>query len=416
MARKPVSVFKRPTTKKGQFRYYIKVWDENKGRYSSPRSAISIARELGLDEKRYPPTSRTGALLIGQELLKRGGILSKKSDPLFADYCASIWDWDTSPYIQGRIARGLRIGKEHAKHCASYIEHYVRPAFPSLKLSALRPYMLESFVLSLKKNSGLRNRSINAIIDAIRTPLKEAVRLGLIAVDPSASLQKLSNDRRVKGIPTEEELSAILALDLDLRIRCAILLGAVCRLRLGEIQALKLEHIKDNTLHIIASWGKIDGLKETKTGRSRIVPLPVIIKDALLELSQKNPHGPDGFLIYGFRPDAPLDCRAIERGFDHALVKLILGEKYANASREEKAAALRTWRERNITFHSLRHFANAALRGSVPDETLRKLTGHSTEAMTNHYDHTTKSDLEALAEAQEKRILPLIKRHRVTTT
>jgi integrase len=129
-----------------------------------------------------------------------------------------------------------------------------------------------------------------------------------------------------------------------------------------------------------------------------------------------NPHGPDGFLLYGLHPDAPLDCRAIERGFDHALVKLILGEKYANASREEKAAALRTWRERNITFHSLRHFANAALRGSVPDETLRKLTGHSTEAMTNHYDHTTKSDLEALAEAQEKRILPLIKRHRVTTT
>jgi integrase len=58
----------------------------------------------------------------------------------------------------------------------------------------------------------------------------------------------------------------------------------------------------------------------------------------------------------------------------------------------------------------LRHFANAELRGAVPDETLRKLTGHSTEAMTDHYDHTTEADLAALAKAQEQRILPFVKK------
>jgi integrase len=409
MARNPVSISKRPTLKKGELRYYVRFWNENTGKYSNARSVLSIVQELGLNEKEYPPTSRTGALLIGQELLKRGGALSKKNDPLFADYCASMWDWDTSPYIQGRIARGLRIGRGHALHSKRFIENYVHSAFPALKLCALRPYMLETFILGLKKNSRLRNRSINAIIDAIKTPLKEAVRLGIIAVDPSASLQKLGDDRKIKGIPTEKELSGLLSLNLDPRIRCAILLGAACGLRLGEVQALKLENIEGNTLRVAHSWSRFEGCKSTKTGKERVVPLPEIIRTELLKLADMNPHGRDGFLMYGLLPDVPFDCRAIARGFMNALAHLTLGEKYSTATRAEKTAALQPWKERNITFHSLRHFANAELRGAVPDETLRKLTGHSTEAMTDHYDHTTEADLEALAKAQEARIVPFIR-------
>ncbi len=409
MARKPVSVFKRPSTKKGQFRYYLKVWDENRGVYTSPRSATAIATELDLDEKKYPPTSRTGALLIGQELLKRGGKLTKKNDPLLADFCADFWNWDTSAYIQGRIERGLRIGKEHAGHCASYVKNYIRPAFPALKVSAVRPYMLESFMLSLKKTNKIGNRSINAIMDAIKTPLKEATRLGLILSNPAATLQKLSESSREKGIPTEKELLAILSQPLDQRIKCAILLGAGCALRLGEIQALKIEKIEGNALKVDSSWSKVDGLKCTKTGKVRIVPLPAIIKTALENLAKLNPHGTDGFLIYGTNPDAPLDCRAIARGFDNALIRVSLGDEFGKATKVRKKETLAIWKSRNITFHSLRHFANSRLRGAVPDETLRKLTGHTTETMTEHYDHTTAADLKILAEAQESRILPFMR-------
>ncbi|TXT45503.1 MAG: hypothetical protein FD137_1391 [Spirochaetes bacterium] len=71
MARKPVSFLRRPTTKKGQYKYYLKVWDENLGKYATPRSAQSIVVELGLDEKQFSYTSKTGVLLIGQELLRK---------------------------------------------------------------------------------------------------------------------------------------------------------------------------------------------------------------------------------------------------------------------------------------------------------------------------------------------------------
>lgn len=410
MARNPVSVFKRHLGGKSQFRYYVKLWDEERGRYSTAQSVASIVIALGLDEKRFPTTSRTGAKLIGQELIKRGGKINHREDPLLADYCAHIWNWEISEYIQGRLARGLRIGRQHALTCSSYIQNYIRPAFPALKLSALRPYHIESFILGLKKAGKLSNRSINAILDALTTPLKEATRLGLIAKNPAITVGKLATVKREKGIPTEEELQTLLSLpDLDPRLYAAITLGAVCGLRLGEIQALKLSDIENNTLRVAHSWSNLDGIKCTKTGKERVVPLPEIIAQALIALAGSNIHGEDGFLIYGTKPDAPLDGRAIERSFDLALTRVSLGKGFKTATLEEKREALSTWKARNVSFHSLRHFANTHLRGAVPDETLRKLTGHSTGAMTDHYDHTTAADLKALADAQAIRILPFIK-------
>jgi integrase len=202
-------------------------------------------------------------------------------------------------------------------------------------------------------------------------------------------------------------MRGLLALSgLDPRVRAAILLGAACALRVGEVQALRLENVGTASLTVASSWGKMDGLKETKTGRVRVVPLPSLIRDSLLALAETNPHGAGGFLMYGVSPVAPLDVRAIERGFDTALVQLSLGSALLTATADEKRAALAVWKARNITFHSLRHWSNAMLRGSVSDEKLHLLTGHTTDAMTARYDHATESDLTELANAQSRKILP----------
>ncbi|MCX7027691.1 MAG: tyrosine-type recombinase/integrase [Spirochaetes bacterium] len=114
-------------------------------------------------------------------------------------------------------------------------------------------------------------------------------------------------------------------------------------------------------------------------------------------------------MFYGTLENAPLDRRAIARAFKKALIQISLSEGYQKATREQKAKAKEAWEARNVTFHSLRHFANAQLRGSVSDETLRKLTGHATITMTDHYDHTTDADIQAPAKAQESRIIPFLK-------
>lgn len=48
-------------------------------------------------------------------------------------------------------------------------------------------------------------------------------------------------------------------------------------MRLGEVQALRIENIKKDHLIVKHSWDRVNILKSTKTGKERIVP----IKDAL---------------------------------------------------------------------------------------------------------------------------------------
>jgi integrase len=145
----------------------------------------------------------------------------------------------------------------------------------------------------------------------------------------------------------------------------------------------------------------VEGLKSTKTGTTRVVPLLPLVRQTLLDLIAANLHGTDGFLLYGERPDAPLDVRAIERGFYKALRTIGIDEEARIA--------------RSISFHSLRHWSNAMLRGSVADSKLRLLTGHSTEAMTARYDHATDSDLQELARALDKKVMPLLEEQSMTS-
>jgi integrase len=65
-------------------------------------------------------------------------------------------------------------------------------------------------------------------------------------------------------------------------------------------------------------------------------------------------------------------------------------------------------RERNILFHSFRHFFNSTIRGTVSDDILRLQTGHSDPKMTDHYDHATDERGEQMRKAVQTKILPYL--------
>jgi integrase len=66
-------------------------------------------------------------------------------------------------------------------------------------------------------------------------------------------------------------------------------------------------------------------------------------------------------------------------------------------------------KERNIVFHSWRHFYNSSLRGAIQDEILRKVVGHSTEKMIDNYDHLTEANMKEVFAVMTKRFLPIQK-------
>jgi integrase len=58
--------------------------------------------------------------------------------------------------------------------------------------------------------------------------------------------------------------------------------------------------------------------------------------------------------------------------------------------------------DRNLSFHSARRFFNTLLRRSVSGDVLRKMTGHDSDEMTEHYTDYLPEDLSAIADAQAK--------------
>lgn len=83
---------------------------------------------------------------------------------------------------------------------------------------------------------------------------------------------------------------------------------------------------------------------------------------------------PNGFILSGAERDKPVDFNSLE---PKEVQKLLMA--YGEIAR----------RERNISFHSFRHFFNSTIRGTVSEDILRLQTGHADAKMTDHYDHLT---------------------------
>jgi integrase len=318
-------------------------------------------------------------------------------DPRFVDYLETTWDWDTSPYVRAKLLRRADgLTRSYVGTNLSFSKRYAAPFFNKKRLSGITTLDLEGFLLHLRETTSLAPKSINSVYDAVAIPLRDAYRLGSIPNDPTRPIRKLWVPHTEKGIPSTAEVKALANLAWpDDRLKLAFLTATICGLRLGEIRGLQREDIGDDILTVKHSFSVVDGLKTPKNGRPRVVTLPSFIKERLLELASHNPHN-EAWIFWGKCPGTPLSPGVIEDGFSKALAAIGIDESQRHA--------------RNLSFHSLRHFCNAMLRGAIPDEKLRLLTGHLTESMTERYDHVTDLDRAMLHEAQESRIVAIIGR------
>ena len=74
----------------------------------------------------------------------------------------------------------------------------------------------------------------------------------------------------------------------------------------------------------------------------------------------------------------------------------------------KKVGITKSERDRlNITFHSWRAFFNtSALNSGVNENVLRKVTGHKTAQMTNHYTRPNVADMTAITNLQKDLVKP----------
>jgi integrase len=197
-------------------------------------------------------------------------------------------------------------------------------------------------------------------------------------------LKPFKVDSSEKGILTREELMKLFKEENRDHIWPEELhfiinyLAASTGLRIGEILALRTKSISNNQLIVTNSYSPEDGLKSTKNGKTRIIPLNQKLKDMLVDLCKGKQD--DAFLFSSSNGQKPMCHKTIYRRFWHAL-------EIVGISKEER-------KRRNITFHSYRHGVNTMLleKGLLP-ETVRLMLGHSAPSMTAHYSHIQLPDI-----------------------
>jgi len=211
-------------------------------------------------------------------------------------------------------------------------------------------------------------------------PLREAQKIAVRAM-------KFSTVEEVK------ELLENISIWSDYRAYVASLLAASSGLRLGEILGLVISdyHPEGRYIHCRRSWDQyLRRLNPTtKTGRARNVFIPpsvITALDKLIALSP-NPKTSESFIFYADKSYIyPTEPKIITKAFFKAMEDIGISEKER--------------RERNITFHSHRHFLNSLLvNANIPIQKIQSITGHLTAEMTQHYYHL--DDMRDVQQVQE---------------
>jgi len=155
---------------------------------------------------------------------------------------------------------------------------------------------------------------------------------------------------------------------------------ATTGLRRGEGRALKWKHIikneQRNGLLIEEAIKNDDTTGSTKTGKARVLVLNKQAEKYLEHWQASTPfNDPEDLIFYGSNGSRPIMGKTLQNRFHKALQK----------------ADIKT-DGRNLVIHSFRHSYNTLLRNVLPIDILQATTGHSSESMTERYNHPSLKD------------------------
>ena len=176
--------------------------------------------------------------------------------------------------------------------------------------------------------------------------------------------------RRAKALPNElskEEVKSILEAHNNLKHKAMLSLIYSCRLRCGELIALKPQHI-DSKKNIVL-------IKNSKGKKDRIAPLSQKILEMLHEYYKI--HKPKNYLFEGQTAGMPYDVRSLQLVLKHSLKK--------------------TGISKPVTLHWLRHsYATHLLENRTDLRYIQELLGHSSSKTTEIYTHASAKSIQQI--------------------
>ena len=345
-----------------------------------------------LKTKSYPEAkTRAQACRFAEEDLKRG-ILPSSANPPALDYVRDFWS-EASSYFKSRALKGRPLSESYRQSGLWNLKHFETYLEGKL-LADLTAEGLEEYADGLAEK-GINPRTINLGIEAIRRPYTVFCKKHHLA-NALIEVEHHEQKPRERGILTPEELSKIVQVENDPRARLAVLLGALCGLRKGEVRGLQFDDVdfEKGTLSICHNvvFTK-EGIKAPKCGSSRTIPAPEPVLEAIRECRKLYPAG--RFVIPNFAsPDQPCNVITIGRAFYRILDTI-------GIDADER-------KRRNLVFHGLRHtYVSLSQNAGLPDFIVARLSGHKGLAMVQRYTHSEGLvDFQKAREALEKAIAP----------
>ena len=395
----------RSTREKDEFKAQIKaeLWQVNgipTGKAGKPRSiedaagienVIKLIRKSCLnsdDALKIVSTLRTMGL-IDIAAVKNTGY----GAVYFTQFILTFWNYDESPYIRDKLAHGYRFSRRYAHECLKRVNSELKPFFGDKKLNCVTTHDLKELSNQLAVR-GLATSTINQILLVCQTPLRWAYKEKIIPVDPTVGLTKFSIKNKKRGVLSEMEAKALLFTEKELwkdkRSYVASLIAASTGARQGECLALRRSDVGEHTLNIAHSYSALDGLKCPKNGETRNVPLLPIVREAIMDLLKDNPHNVgDPFVFYSLLPDKPCSSNI-----------LLDGLKMAIESVNKKSPEIDIdIKNRNITFHSWRHFFCSKASEKIASEKVSKVSGHLSKAVFEKYaDHIEEKNVQEVGD------------------
>jgi len=224
-----------------------------------------------------------------------------------------------------------------------------------------------------------------------RVMLREAKRLRILPSNPFDDVHELGTSRSDRGTITLDEFRSI----FDPRTwgdhwkehvyYAASLTAAVTAMRQSEVVGMITSNVESTHIVVDAQWSIGQRQRVPTKGKStRYVPIPAFLYS---ELERHLRHG--GFVFSFQDGEYPISANRLAEAFYSAM--------------ESSGIPPEARKARNITFHSLRHFANTYLRSAgVLDAKIRSVTEHKTQEMTEHYTRFSIEDYRDIADAQKQ--------------
>ena len=335
--------------------------------------------------------SKTAAKAYCFDLLKRDELIPERRTRIkFDKYADNWWDWDKCEYLKYRMKRKT-VTPSYAYTAKGILKNYILPNFEKYYLDEITSYHIESWLDTFPEKE-LSTATAKLSLAILKVMTKEAVRRGLIKNDVAKKVTALKVDSTPRGFLNHDEVNTLFDLDNKKEIwyddisYYANLLSKSTGMRIGEILAVRGESLKTNYVRVDKQYKEKYGLTDTKSHYVREVIITDDLMEKLKELSTLNHNG---FLFSLDGGKNPIGATKIRRSLKDALKKIGIDDEQR--------------RERNICFHSWRHYFITTMRSyNINESKLRAMVGHSSRAMTEHYTHFSVEDFKEIQDVQKK--------------